>query len=595
MRIGRRGTREQTGRGDAGGRRGTRGGSPRTGPEGGVLDPARSGHRRRAPGAALGAALGIALVASPAAAGPLDVRLNEIQVVGTHNSYHIQPEPALLAVLASFVPAVAPTLEYTHLPLPDQFEFQGIRQIELDVFFDPAGGLYAEPLGLTLFDPSAHLAELDPPGIKVLHVQDVDFRTTCPTLVDCLLDVKAWSDAHPEHLPIAILIEAKDDPIEPDFGFPFVIPVPIGPAELDALDAEIRSVFPEERLITPDFVRGRHRTLADAIRRDGWPTLREVRGRVLFALDNGGTVRDLYLQGHPSLAGRVLFVDSSPGDDVAAFAKRNDPVGGQAEIRDLVARGFLVRTRADADTLEARTGDTTRRDLALASGAQFVSTDYPDPDPFGMGYVVELPGGGVARCNPVSAGPDCADFALENLTGAWPVAGSRLLLRDRAGSPEARRVAATLRDPLLEIPRPGTASDPRLAGATVTLENPGTGEAAVFALPAGGAWQGLGVPAGDAGYVYRDPGGAAGPCRTLVVQRGRRLVLRCDGRAGPIPFSLDEASQGVVEVRVAFGSGAVVCARFGGTVRRDAGTGSPPGRGVFRAVDAPAPASCGGP
>ncbi len=118
---------------------------------------------------------------------------------------------ALLAVLASFVPAVAPTLEYTHLPLPDQFEFQGIRQIELDVFFDPAGGLYAEPLGLTLFDPSAHLAELDPPGIKVLHVQDVDFRTTCPTLVDCLLDVKAWSDAHPEHLPIAILIEAKVD------------------------------------------------------------------------------------------------------------------------------------------------------------------------------------------------------------------------------------------------------------------------------------------------------------------------------------------------------------------------------------------------
>jgi hypothetical protein len=48
-------------------------------------------------------------------------------------------------------------------------------------------------------------------------------------------------------------------------------------------------------------------------------------------------------------------------------------------IRDLVGRGYVVRTRADADTREARADDPTRRRLALASGAQWVSTDYPAP------------------------------------------------------------------------------------------------------------------------------------------------------------------------------------------------------------------------
>jgi urease beta subunit len=67
-----------------------------------------------------------------------------------------------------------------------------------------------------------------------------------------------------------------------------------------------------------------------------------------------------------------------------------------------------VRTRADADTVEARSGDTTRRDAALGSGAHFVSTDYVFPDErFGTGYVVDLPGDTAARCNPVSAPRRC--------------------------------------------------------------------------------------------------------------------------------------------------------------------------------------------
>lgn len=349
------------------------------------------------------------------------LRLNQVQVLGTHNSYHIQPAPSLSFLIALQDPDLAASLEYTHAPLAEELAV-GVRQIELDVFVDPDGGLYANPLGPIVvaanglppgpdFDPEARMLA---PGFKVLHIQDIDFRSTCLLLTDCLETLRAWSDANPGHLPLMVLIEAKDDPIPLDFS---VIPIPFGPAEFDALDAEIRSVLSADRLITPDDVRGDHASLEDAILTEGWPTLRKSRGRMLFALDNGGAKRDTYVAGHPALAGRVLFTNSAPGEPEAGFVKLNNPVGSFEQIQQRVLEGYIVRTRADADTVQARTGDPTRRDAALASGAQYVSTDYPAPEanPFGTGYFVEIPEGAPARCNPLNAPPWCTNDTLEDL------------------------------------------------------------------------------------------------------------------------------------------------------------------------------------
>jgi hypothetical protein len=346
------------------------------------------------------------------------VRLNQIQALGSHNSYHIQARPVLFDALVNFLPELV-SLEYTHIPLEQQFAMQGIRQIELDVFADPAGSLYADRPILALFgeDPAGP-PELLEPGMKVLHVQDIDFETTCTTLVGCLRVVKRWSDGQRGHLPIMILIEAKDDVIPDPLNLGFVTPIPIGPAELDTIDAEIRSVFPKRRLITPDTVRRRAATLEEAILTEGWPTLGKARGKVLFALDNGGRVRDDYLAGRPNLEGRVMFASGDPGQAHAAFVKENDPLSDPARIPNLVAGGYVVRTRADADTVQARTGDVTQRDAALASAAQWVSTDYPMPRPgldFGTGYQVSIPDGAPARCNALVAPPGCRNAALEQL------------------------------------------------------------------------------------------------------------------------------------------------------------------------------------
>ena len=344
---------------------------------------------------------------------PLDdtLHLNQIQVLGSHNSFHVRPQGRLGQALP------IEEWQYTHIPLDQQFATQGIRQIELDIFADPQGGKYAHPLGAQRardpFDVPALLA----PGIKVLHIQDLDFQSNCWTFVECLTVVKTWSDANPLHVPIMILIEAKDDVIDiPIPGLPpLTVPIPFDDTQLDAVDAEILSVFPPEQIITPDEVRGAHATLEEAVTTDGWPTLANSRGRVVFALDNGGRIKEAYLGGHPSLAGRILFTDSPPGAPEAAFVKVNGPIGNEEYIRGLVEAGFIVRTRTDGDTHEARRGDTTQRDAAIASAAQFVSTDYPVPDPdFGTGYFVEIPGGMPARCNPVNAPPGCTAVDVEN-------------------------------------------------------------------------------------------------------------------------------------------------------------------------------------
>jgi hypothetical protein len=341
------------------------------------------------------------------------LRLNHVQVLGTHNSYHLAPEPPLLEALGDR----GRNIDYTHRPLNEQLSELGIRQFELDVFADPDGGRYAQPAGLRLAPgltpPDAAMRQ---PGFKVLHVQDIDYRTTCLTLAACLTEIRDWSRANPHHVPILILIEAKDStPRDPD-GLGFVQPVPFGVQELRALDDEIRSVFDDDHIITPDRVRGGHATLREAIASQGWPPLREARGRVLFALDNTGEHRERYLESNPSLEGRVMFVSSPPDDPSAAFLKLNEALGEDgARIRPMVEAGYLVRTRADIPTQEARTGDTTRRDAAFLSGAHYVSTDYPEASPFGSGYIARLPGAErlTARCNPVTAPAGCVDGWLE--------------------------------------------------------------------------------------------------------------------------------------------------------------------------------------
>ena len=146
----------------------------------------------------------------------------------------------------------------------------------------------------------------------------------------------------------------------------------------------------------------------------------QARGKVMFALDNEGAIRDRYLQNHPALKGRVMFA-TAPGFDhpAAAWFKINDPIGDFEKIQEAVRRGFLVRTRADADTVESRKNDPRRRDKAFASGAQFVSTDFAEARKEWSPYRVSFAKNVVARANPISL-PNGSPDDLELLPNQKP-------------------------------------------------------------------------------------------------------------------------------------------------------------------------------
>jgi hypothetical protein len=355
---------------------------------------------------------------SHAQSSDIALKLNQIQVIGTHNSYHAGIAPNESKVWQAKYADAYKGLDYQHQPLPQQFD-SGVRQIELDIYADSKGGLYAHPSGPSNvaaaklprdpdFDPNG---VMNKPGFKVMHVQDVDYRSTCQPFIACLEQVRQWSHAHPNHVPIFILVETKQG--KPRGELHLTEPEPFTSATFDALDTEIRSVFPPSEMITPDDVRGHYDTLNEAVLGGNWPTLADARGKVVFLMDQR-PVGPIYLAGHPSLRGRVLFTNSEPGEPDAAFIERND--GPAEDITALVRKGYLIRARTDSDTKQARTNDTSTRDAMIASGAQLLSTDYPvnEPARWPGNYVVALPGKVVARCNPVNAPSTCSPSLTGN-------------------------------------------------------------------------------------------------------------------------------------------------------------------------------------
>lgn len=308
-------------------------------------------------------------------AGPLDdtMRINQLQLKATHNSYHQQPESTLI------------DWSYSHAPLDQQLESQGVRGVELDTHWDPDCG-----------------------RLRVYHILIVDDRTSCQLFTDCLRVLRTWSDAHQGHHPIFVHVEPKDE-YEPATG----------EAYFAELEAEILSIWPRSSIITPDEVKGSAATLRDAVASPGgdhgWPTLGAARGRFVFYMDRSDAMRDAYTHGRKDLDGRLLFVDSDDGDPFGAMRILNDAAGSKDAIASAVSKGVIVRTFAEESIAKAKAGDRTQPDLALAGAAQIISTDFPAKVP-STTYFLELTGGTPSRCDSYDAPSACTSDAVESPT-----------------------------------------------------------------------------------------------------------------------------------------------------------------------------------
>lgn len=342
-----------------------------------------------------------------------DLKLNQIQIIGSHNSYKKLPDPRVMKFLMGMRKKLGKKLDpigidYGHTTIDSQFTNYNMRGLEIDIYNDPRGGVFYKRRINSLVHGMHQKSDVEvllKPGFKVLHIKDVDYQTNYYTFVDALRAIKNWSDAHPNHLPLFINVETKTggpgdaSAVLRMLGFKRV--VPFDAATCDSMDAEIKSVFGNElkSILTPDKLKGKYASLDEMARKNGWPALGECRGKIIFIML--GDAKDLYAANHPSLKERAMCIYSNPGKAECAFIMQDDPVKDSAGIMTLVKQGYIVRTRSDAETVESRNNDNSRKLAAFKSGAQITSTDYYRPDTRFSNFEVQW--GHAGRVNPVTA------------------------------------------------------------------------------------------------------------------------------------------------------------------------------------------------
>lgn len=273
-----------------------------------------------------------------------DVKLNEIQMIATHNSYKKMPDRLRWLCIAGYDKVWADRLRYEHDTLTNQFN-RGVRSIELDV-------------------------RKRKNRFELTHIPLVDDRATSPDFALALEEIKLWSDNNQGHMPLMVMIELKKDweILDPAIQT-------FNPEILDELDDTLRASFDEGQILLPDDVRVEGYTLEESILNNGWPRLQDVRGKIMFIMLPSKAFRDMYLDGHESLKGRVMFAASTPGQPEAAVIFSEQPE--VEKIKELAKKNYIVRTRADAHSVV----DSTRTENSLISGGHILSTDFPPGEP----------------------------------------------------------------------------------------------------------------------------------------------------------------------------------------------------------------------
>lgn len=268
--------------------------------------------------------------------------INKIQVIGTHNSSHSMPDIIRTAVVALKDIKEAKHLRYGHKTLTEQLDI-GVRNIEMDIRCRKG---YIENNHVPLFDDHSH----------------------CPDFELGLEEIKRWSDLHPDHVPISILLELKDDH---EYLDPFI--QRFNEENLVQLSEIFLDIFGEDRMITPDGLRVDDLSLDESIKKKGWPTYGESKGKIMVMIMDNGAFTPLYMELFPDLRGSVLFADIHRDEPGAVFLRCDNPFDHE-RMTGLLKDNVYVRTMA----YTANNKNLDQLEEALNSGATIISTDFPE-------------------------------------------------------------------------------------------------------------------------------------------------------------------------------------------------------------------------
>ncbi len=179
-----------------------------------------------------------------------NLKLNEVRVLATHNSYKKDTYPVVYDTLTGFLGENGcKKYHYEHDTLVSQLQ-NGIRSFEIDLRYVRG-------------------------EFRIMHMPFFDMSTHCADFPLTLEELSLWSKANPDHLPITILFEIKIDT---------VVVSPNVKKMLSALDAVLLSSLGRENIVTPEDLMGNSDTLTQMSSTSSWPMINSLKGKFIFIL-----------------------------------------------------------------------------------------------------------------------------------------------------------------------------------------------------------------------------------------------------------------------------------------------------------------------
>ena len=279
------------------------------------------------------------------------VRINEIAVIGTHNSYQMLPTPQrrlhekILKVLYNGKKGTKYKFEMDSYT--EQLE-HGIRNLEIDI---------------EAVDKNGEIS------FVVSHEPIKDNTSSAYDFAEGLREIAMWSDHNPNHLPVYLLIEPKGNVPSVCHMQNFSIEYA---KELDKITREVLG----EKLLTPVQIMGNYKTLGEMRMADDWPTLEEAAGKIIVLL-HPCDVTEEYINLDTTLSSQAMFPMLRTQDvdrDCASFILDNEPQEAKENNKKTVdEKNLMVRTRADS----YQKFSDERYAFANECGSHIITTDYP--------------------------------------------------------------------------------------------------------------------------------------------------------------------------------------------------------------------------
>ncbi|MDR0882989.1 MAG: hypothetical protein LBN05_00025 [Oscillospiraceae bacterium] len=277
-----------------------------------------------------------------------DARFNQLRGLITHNSYKQKMPPVgslVFGAVSLWGGAGRGEFEYTFPPLNEQLD-SGVMGLELDLSYTK------EEDGNARF--------------LFCHAPLLDMNSSAIDAGTALREIRLWSKMNPKHLPILLLIEPKDATVKP--------------FNIYGMDDEHMPDFEKllrenlgDSLITPANFLGDYADFAALRKENDWPLLKNMLGKVVVLL-HPSDVTAAYVQSDPTLRTQGMFPALNYDHPQASIVLCNDPKEALERRAELIdEKNLIVRARLDVWPEYS----AERYAQSMASGAQWLSTDYP--------------------------------------------------------------------------------------------------------------------------------------------------------------------------------------------------------------------------